>query len=297
MTGDVAEISEGEQQGVVSRRQFIVGAPLALAGGLALYSGLIARHEISIITQRLAIRDLPPAFNHFRIVQISDIHFDEYTEPYFLRRVIRTINALSPDLVLLTGDFISFGPLPRRFAEYAIRQCTALLSEINCAYRFAAMGNHDSFLGAPEMRPIFAAAGIPLLVNQHVPIERNGEHLWLCATHDPVTHVPELEATIPAKPDGPVLLMCHAPDYADTLLAHPRGRLVDVMFSGHTHGGQIRLPLLPPMHLPEGGRKYVEGVFQLERLQLYVNRGIGTVGLPFRLNCPPEVTLFSLQKA
>jgi predicted MPP superfamily phosphohydrolase len=112
-----------------------------------------------------------------------------------------------------------------------------------------------------------------------------------------VTHVPDLNATIPASPDGPVLLMCHGPDYVDTLLAHPRGALVDAMFAGHTHGGQVRIPFLPPVHLPEGGRKYVEGAFQFGKLQLYVNRGIGAVGVPFRLNCPPEITVFTLQKA
>lgn len=297
MAGSIAEEPSTEQQRGFSRRTFVVRASMAAAGALALYSAEISRHELSVVTRRLAIRELPPAFQGFRIVQISDIHFDEYTEPWFLRRVIREINSLVPDLVLMTGDFISFAPLPRRFAQYAFHRCTELLHEIACPTRFAAMGNHDSFLGAPEMGPIFQAVDIPLLVNEHVPLERNGQRLWLCATHDPVTHVPDLEATIPKNPDGPVLLMCHGPDYADTLLAHPRGQLVDAMFSGHTHGGQVRIPLLPPMHLPEGGRKYVEGAYQLGRMQLYVNRGIGAVGLPLRLNCPPEITVFTLERA
>jgi predicted MPP superfamily phosphohydrolase len=91
--------------------------------------------------------------------------------------------------------------------------------------------------------------------------------------------------------------MCHAPDYADDVVVHPRGHLVDLMMSGHSHGGQVRLPFVPPLHLPEGGKKYVEGLFRLGRLQLYVNRGIGAVDVPFRLNCPPEITLFTLQKS
>ncbi|HEX9198436.1 MAG TPA: metallophosphoesterase, partial [Acidobacteriaceae bacterium] len=90
---------------------------------------------------------------------------------------------------------------------------------------------------------------------------------------------------------------CHAPDYADDVLAHPRGHLVDFMISGHSHGGQVRLPFIGPVILPFGGRKYVEGLFRLDRMQLYVNRGIGAVGLPIRLNCPPEITLFTLQRA
>lgn len=295
MTGKVADQPIAEQQKILTRRNFLLG--VGAAGGLALYSGEIARHEISIVSQSIGIDNLPDAFHNFRIVQISDIHFEEYTEPAFLRRVIRQINSLAPDLVLLTGDFISFTPLPRRFAEYAIRQCAQVLREIACPQRFGVMGNHDSFLGAPEIQPILAAVDIPLLINEYVPIERDGQRFWLSGIHDPVTHIPDLEAAIPEKPDAPVLLMSHAPDYADELLTHPRGQLVDLMFSGHTHGGQVRFPFVGPMQLPEGGRKYVEGHFRFNHLQLYVNRGIGAVGLPFRLNCPPEITLFTLQNS
>jgi uncharacterized protein len=297
MAGDVAEYRAAERQRLLTRRNFLVRLPLAVAGGMALYSGLIARHELSVVTQPLHIQNLPSGFQGFRIVQISDIHFDQYTEPAFVERVVANINSLKADLVLLTGDFISFGTLSRSFVEGAIRHCTSVLSKINCPLRFACMGNHDSFLGAPYMRPIFAAVDIPLLVNEHLGIERKGERIWLCATHDPVTHVPDLEATLPENPNAPVLLMCHGPDYADTLVTHPRGKLVDAIFSGHTHAGQVRLPFLPAMHLPAGGRKYVEGLFVLGRTQLYVNRGIGAVGVPFRLNCPPEITLFTLETA
>jgi hypothetical protein len=89
--------------------------------------------------------------------------------------------------------------------------------------------------------------------------------------------------------------MCHAPDYADKVLQHPAGKAIDLMISGHTHGGQIRLPLVGALELPELGKKYVEGWFRLGDMRLYVNRGIGTVGLPFRLDCPPEITVMTLQ--
>jgi predicted MPP superfamily phosphohydrolase len=296
MAGDIADQPVAVKKSTVTRRRFLQGSAMAV-GGMGLYAGEIARHEISTVTLPVALRNLPPAFENFRIVQISDIHFDEFTEPFFLHRVLRKVNALEPDLVLLTGDFISFGPMPRNFVLGSMERCAEILREIACPQRFAVMGNHDSFLGAPTIVPILAASDIPMLVNQHVPIERGGERIWLCGIHDPVTHVPDLNAAIPAHPDGPVLLMSHGPDYADTVRADPRGHLVDLMFSGHTHGGQVRLPFLPPLHLPIGGLKYVEGLYQLDRLQLYVTRGIGTVGLPFRLNCPPEVTLFTLQSA
>ena len=89
--------------------------------------------------------------------------------------------------------------------------------------------------------------------------------------------------------------MAHEPDYADRVRLHPRAPLIDLMLSGHTHGGQVRLPLIGPLVLPPQGRKYVHGAFQLGNMQLYVNRGIGTVGMPFRLNCPSEITEFTLR--
>jgi uncharacterized protein len=296
MSGNIAEHPVSAKKTMLTRRRFLQGSAMAVAG-VGLYSAEIARHEISTVSQPIAIRNLPPAFHNFRIVQISDIHFDEFTEPFFLHRVLRGVNALQADLVLMTGDFISFGLMSRSYVLGAMERCADILREIECPQRFAVMGNHDSFLGAPTIVPILAAAEIPMLVNQYVPIERGGDRIWLSGIHDPVTHIPDLTAAIPERPDGPVLLMSHGPDYADTLLEHPRGQLVDLMFSGHTHGGQVRFPFLPPMHLPPGGQKYVEGHYQFDRLQLYVSRGIGTVGLPLRLNCPPEITLFTLQNA
>ena len=296
MTVKLANPPVAEQEKLLTRRNFLRGAALT-AGGMALYSGEIARHEISIPSRTIPIRNLPPAFQGFRIAQLSDIHYDEYTEPSFVRRVIARVNALAPDLVLLTGDYISFAPLPRDFVLGAMHRCAQTLAAIACPQRFAVMGNHDSFLGAPTIAPILAAVDIPLLVNQHVPIERAGQRLWLAGVHDPITHTPDLDAAIPARPGGPVLLMCHGPDYADTVAAHPRGPLVDLMLSGHSHGGQVRFPIVGALHTPVGGQKYVEGLFHIGGMQLYVNRGIGTVGLPFRLNCPPEITLFTLQQA
>jgi predicted MPP superfamily phosphohydrolase len=112
---------------------------------------------------------------------------------------------------------------------------------------------------------------------------------------------PDIDRTIPElirnRQDEPVILLCHEPDFADKLLAHPAGPSVALMLSGHTHGGQIRFPLLGPMFLPDLGHRYVEGAFHLQGLQLYVNRGLGTVGVPFRLNCPPEIALLTLRRA
>ena len=284
------------QPAQLTRRTFLIGTGVT-AAGLALYSGEFARHELDIVQRPIAINNLPPSFHGYRIVQLSDIHLDEYTEPFFLERIVHKVNALNPDLVLLSGDFITHGSLTFVAGSHALRRCAEILTTLTAPLRYAVLGNHDVAFNGPLVTRALTAHGIPVLINQHLPIERNGDRLWLCGVDDPGTSRPNLDLAIPAKPDGPVILMAHEPDYADDVLAHPRGPLVDVMLSGHSHGGQIRLPFLGPLILPPMGEKYPEGLYRLRHLQLYVNRGIGTVGLPFRLNCPPEITLITLNPA
>jgi hypothetical protein len=279
-----------------TRRSFLIGTGVT-AAGLAFYSGEIARHELDIVNRPIAITNLPIAFNGYRIVQISDIHLDEYTEPFFLERIVQKVNALIPDVVLLTGDFITHGSLTFIAGGHAIRRCAEILTTLAAPLRYAVLGNHDVTFNAPVVINALNAHGTPVLVNQNVPIERNGARLWLCGVDDPGTSHPNLDLAIPEKPDGPVLLMAHEPDYADDVIAHPRGHLVDLMLAGHSHGGQVRLPFVGPLILPPMGLKYPEGHYRFNQMQLYVNRGIGTVGLPFRLNCPPEITLLTLNPA
>jgi predicted MPP superfamily phosphohydrolase len=280
----------------ITRRHFLVGSG-AVAAGLALYSGEISRHELDLVPRTLAISNLPSAFDGFRIAQISDIHLEEFTEPFFLERVVHHVNALNADMVVLTGDFVTHGSLTFLNGQHAAHRCAEILSTLTCPLRFACLGNHDVAVSAPLVIESLTSNGIPVLVDEHVPIERNGSRFWLAGVNDPGTTNPRLELAVPPQPDGPVILMAHEPDYAVTVGQHPRGQFVDVMLSGHTHGGQIRLPFMGPLVLPPMGKLYAEGLFHLGKMQLYVNRGIGAVGIPFRLNCPPEITLFTLQSA
>jgi predicted MPP superfamily phosphohydrolase len=279
-----------------TRRNFLI-ATGTTAAGLALYAGEIARHEIDIVHRPIAIANLPTAFHGYRIVQLSDIHLDEYTEPFFLERIVRQVNTLAPDLVLLTGDFITHGSLTFIAGSHALNRCAEILTTLTAPLRYAALGNHDVSFNGPAVVQALTSHGTPVLVNQYLPIERNGGRLWLCGVDDPGSSRPNLDLAIPSNPDGPVLLMAHEPDYADRVIEHPRGHLVDFMLAGHSHGGQIRLPFLGPLILPPMGEKYPEGLYRFNQMQLYVNRGIGTVGLPFRLNCPPEITVITLQPA
>jgi uncharacterized protein len=279
-----------------TRRNFLIGTGVT-AAGLALYSGEIARHEIDIVDRPISITNLPTSFHGYRIVQLSDIHLDEYTEPFFLERIVHKVNTLAPDLVLVTGDFITHGSLTFIAGGHAIRRCAEILTTLTAPLRYGCLGNHDVAFDPATVINTLNAHGTPVLVNQYLPIERKGDRIWLCAVDDPGTSHPNLDLALPEKPDGPVILLAHEPDYADDVVAHPRGPLVDLMLSGHSHGGQIRLPFLGPLILPPMAEKYPEGHYLFNRMQLYVNRGIGTVGLPFRLNCPPEITVITLQPA
>lgn len=288
--------SQPDQPSRLTRRNFLIGTGAA-AAGLALYSGEVARHQIDIVHRNIAITNLPSPFHGYRIVQLSDIHLEEFTEPYFLERIVRHVNAIAPDLVLLTGDFVTHGAMSFVVDKFAAYRCGEMLSTLTAPLRYAVLGNHDVNVGSPLVIAALSSQGTPVLVNQYVPIERNGERLWLCGVDDPGTSHPNLSRAIPPTPGAPVILMAHEPDYADDVVLHPRGLLVDLMLAGHSHGGQIRLPLVGALVLPPMGQKYVEGHFRFNRMQLYVNRGIGTVGLPFRLNCPPEITVLTLQPA
>jgi predicted MPP superfamily phosphohydrolase len=280
-----------------SRRSFIKAGLLGTAG-LALYSGEIERHWIEVAHRDVALHGLSAEFDGMRVAQLSDIHLDDFTEPIFLKKVIERVNELKPDVVFLTGDFVTAGTWPNTRAHSAAWQCASMLKALKCRQIYAVLGNHDVASGAPEIESALRSNSIQVLRNSSLPIERGKSRIWLAGLDDPVAGHPNLDTTIPEAIRGvinePVVLLCHAPDYATAVQAHPAGQHVDLMLSGHTHGGQVRLPFIGALVLPPLGRNFVEGWYQLGHLGLYVNRGIGTIGVPFRLDCPPEITLFTL---
>jgi len=276
-----------------TRRSFLKAAGVAVVG-VPLYAAEISRHEISIERQVFSLDRLPEGFHGFRIVQISDFHYAEYTEPFFLREVVRRVNRLKPDAVVFSGDFVTIGFFsPERTRGFAY-ECAEILSHVECPLRYAVLGNHDSTFAEPAVIDALAVHGIKLLKNSFTPLERNGGRLWIAGSGDVTYRQMDLDRSIPpvALTGGePVILMVHEPDVLPQVARYN----VDLMLSGHTHGGQIRIPFVPPQHLPPFGRMYVEGRFRLGTTQLYVNRGIGAVGVPFRFNCPPEITEITLQ--
>jgi hypothetical protein len=283
----------------LTRRSFLTLAASSV-GGLALYSGEIARHELRVEEYSVHLPRLPEAFRGMRIAQISDIHYFEWTESFFLRQVVDHVNNLKPDMVVLTGDFVTYGPVRwpsedahKRFALRHMPECASILSGIRCPLRYATLGNHDMMVGGRYVYGDLINQGLPVLRNRAVALERNGQRLWLIGLGSACARDVDTERAFPdsaVRDREATIVLAHEPD----ILPQIAKLDADLMLSGHTHGGQVCLPFLPPAFLPQYGKKYVQGWFRSGSTQLYVNRGIGTIGVPFRVNCPPEITLLTL---
>jgi predicted MPP superfamily phosphohydrolase len=191
----------------------------------------------------------------------------------------------APDLVVLTGDFVSF--------QHAIPDVAAVLRGLRAPLGvYAVAGNHDYWEGVDDVRNALALCDIPLLMNEHRRLSWNGADLWLVGVDDIWDGSVSASDALRGVPPGAfTLLLAHAPDYADEAARHG----FDVQLSGHTHGGHIRLPLLGPLALPRFGRRYVIGRYQVGPTALYVSRG--TSGPPLRFRCPPEATIITLRRA
>jgi hypothetical protein len=283
-----------------TRRNFIRLAAAAGVAAIAADTALIEPNRPRIVRQEIALRRWPARLDGFTIAQLSDFHYDPYFSGHPLHAAIRLVNNLHPDLIVFTGDFVSV-PLFNdteardRKAAFAAEPCARLLQQMQAPHgRWAVLGNHDCGTDPEVVTKAAQNQGIQVLVNQSVPIETNGARFWLGGVNDVITGNPDLDVTLdPVPGDEATVLLAHEPDFADHVARHP----VDLQLSGHSHGGQVRIPLVGPLYLPEMGRKYVWGRYAVGSLTLYTNPGLGTFGLPVRWNCPPEITLLTLRRA
>ncbi len=256
----------------------------------------LAPNRPRVVRQDFFLPRWPERLNGFTVALLSDFHYDPYFSIHPLRAAIAIVNGLRPDLIVLTGDFVSV-PLigSRKRAAFAAEPCAHLLSQMTAPHGlWAVMGNHDDVTDRKHVTHALQAQNIQVLANQSEPIERDGARIWLAGVNDVLSWTADLSKTLHRVPAGEaVILLAHEPDFADQASRFP----IDLQLSGHSHGGQIRVPFLPPLFLPDLARKYVWGTFQVGPLALYTNAGLGTVNVPMRLNCPPEITLLTLRSA
>ena len=283
-----------------ARRQFLqrtatvaASAPF-VAGEYGLFYG---RLNLDTPEHPVRLPSLPKAFEGFRIAQLSDIHIGPFMPAEQIRRFVEIANSLRPDLIALTGDFVTFDPRTERAVVEALRGLRAPFGVFGC------LGNHDAWAGVEDsIAALFRLTGVRILRGQAVPIVIGGEWFQLIGVDfqsrrrfgpsAPVAHIlGNIEGLI--APDRPNILLSHNPDTFDR--AAELG--IGLSLAGHTHGGQLALEFISPQIAPSRlVTPYVAGWYRKPGGQLYVNRGIGTIGVPIRVGAPPEITVYRLTR-
>jgi predicted MPP superfamily phosphohydrolase len=260
----------------------LAGAALALGG----YAWQIETRWLRITRLTLHIPGLPAAFAGYRIVHLSDIHLGVRMNEARLPVVIAAANRERPDLIAVTGDFVTGG-------RDSLQKGSALLAGLHAPDGvWGVLGNHDYTVGAGRVTAMLNRAGIGLLCNAAHTLRRGSATLALAGVDDMIHGAPNLRAALrDVPPDWQVILLSHAPDFAARAAADPR---VVLQLSGHSHGGQVRLPGMRPLVLPRGGKAYPQGLYTVGGLQLFVTAGTGTGWLAVRFGCRPELAVLTL---
>jgi predicted MPP superfamily phosphohydrolase len=278
---------------------FIWGASILI--NAVIPEDAIPLSSLEVTYHTLTLPHLPPAFDGYKIVQISDFHMGTWMNRARLAHIVARVNEQTPDLLTITGDFISYE------VEPPLQEMAGPLRAIHAPDGiFAVLGNHDYYAGEQEkLRVWLKTLHITELRNEIHEIHRGHASLLLAGVDDCYDGRDDLEQVIahaadraanraPSNGHGrpPTILLAHEPDLADR--AAETGRF-DLQLSGHSHGGQVVLPGLGMRYLPRLGRKYPSGRYQLNGMTLYTNRGLGTSHLQLRVNCPPEIAVFTLR--
>jgi len=267
----------------VSTDTALVAALVAASAGAAL-----SLHQRPRIRQReIEIEGLPEAFDGYRIAQISDLHCGPFASGRRVARWVGATNHLEPDLVAVTGDLIASGSA---FVDVVAGALGGLRARDGA---FAAMGNHDYFGDGEAMVSALEAAGLTVLRNRGVELRRGAGAIYLAGVDDTWTRRHDLGRALAARPAGmPVVLLAHDP----ALFPAAAELGVDLVLSGHTHGGQVAVPLLArKLNLARLITRFTNDVYRSGSSTLYVNRGLGTTGPPVRLAVAPEIAVLTLR--
>ncbi|WP_150269778.1 metallophosphoesterase [Paenibacillus tepidiphilus] len=275
----------------ITRRQFLArGAGTVIGAGL-LTGGYAWQGEpnwLDITRLEMPIKQLPSAFAGTRLVHFSDVHLGFNKDSRDLARLVKHIKEAEPDLICFTGDIVD------SFAE-DLEESVPLLKELTAKLgKFAVLGNHD-YKNTELLTLLLNKAGFNVLRNQSEIIEQGGARMAIAGLDDMLHGKPDPEAALRGIPEGTcTVLLMHEPDYADVAEPYP----FHLQLSGHSHGGQIRLPIIGAAYTPYGAQKYINGLYYTyhRAMPVYVNRGFGETYMPFRLLCRPELTILTLRR-
>ena len=278
----------------ISRRTFLKASLAVLGGAIAsaplawLYATQIEPDWLEIERVSVPLLGLDPSLSGFTLAHFSDLHLGPHMSAEEALRVVERVNASGAQVVVYSGDFVS--QLHQGEAETIVEVFSRLHASEGV---FAILGNHDHWTDADLVAEAARAAGVTLLRNQGMALQDGA--LWLAGVDDVWEGKQDLRGALEAAPDRATrILLAHEPDFADEAAA---GGKVALQLSGHSHGGQVRLPFLGATVLPHLGRKYPYGLRQVGSMWLYTNRGVGVVSPPVRFNCRPELTLLTLLPA
>lgn len=282
----------------LTRRKFLYAGAIAAAGVSALgVDGFAESNDPHLVKVEIALARLPHTFDGFTIAQLSDFHYTEHFSAAPIRKAVEVVNSLKPDLIALTGDFVTVPVFEtikdlRRAVSTAV-PCAEILRELHAPMGcFGILGNHDADAGGAQIAGILEEHRIPVLRNQSVALNRGADRVWLAGIDDVLRGYPDLGVTIDNIPaDEATILLAHEPDFAEESSL----RAIDLQLSGHSHGGQIWIPGIGAPWLPPLGREYPRGLYKVGKMTLYTNIGIGTIRAPIRINCRPEITLITLR--
>ncbi|WP_211359409.1 metallophosphoesterase [Fodinibius salinus] len=249
-----------------------------------------------IVTDELsiAIDDLPASLKGFKLVHISDIQGDEYTGRKEIARYVEAVNATNPDLIIFTGDLISYGT---DFIAMSAQE----LGKVRATYgTIAVVGDHDYWAGTPNIEQALANEGIPLLQNQNQKFSSDGDHTVRVTGITEVyskTSDPEVVDSVTNNAGGAALKIFASHQVDDDLVAEAQQNGYDMMLAGHTHGGQIRVPFFGMgFSAAERETKYVSGLYHKNKLPIHINNGLGFTLGPIRYDAQPTVTVITLKE-
>ncbi len=278
------------------RRTLLRGALGAAFGGVLLgglfYSREVEPADVEVVPVSLVLPRLDERFDGYCIALVSDLHADGWMTPGRVLGLVNLVNAEEPDLVAVTGDFAT-----NSWLRSLIRHVPGLVAPLRRLRApdgtLAVLGNHDHETNSQVVRYTLAAASVTELNNTILTLQRHGASLHLCGIDSALKGTPRLDLVLQSLPEeGAAILLAHEPDFADKSAATGR---FDLQLSGHSHGGQVRLPVLGSQpFLPKLGRRYTSGLYRVGWMFLYTTRGLGNHPR-FRFNCRPEITVLTLR--
>ena len=283
--------SSPKRKSRLSRRDYLKLAGLIGIGGLV-YATKIEPAWLDVVDVPLTLPRLDSGFSGFRMVQISDIHMGRWMNRERFSAVVDLVLEQDPDLIAITGDFV-IGDREKNWYTDILRDLLGELKRLgDVSPTVAVLGNNDCYAGATLVRETLSNANIVELSNTVFSIVRGDSQLHFCGVEDMIYGSPDLEGVFANLPEeGSAILLAHEPDFADISAATGR---FDLQISGHSHGGQVVLFSDSLRVIPWLAKKYPSGWHKIDKMQQYTNRGVGMSHLDVRLNCRPEITVFTL---